>query len=302
MIPRHRRPIPPPLALALALALACALAATPARAGHEMRAAGKLLLTNGVSSMDGAAGGGLASWALIAGNETADGFGGSVHLSRAPLPDYSFTSVGAAIGVFDRIELSYARQRFATGGTGARLGLGRGFTFGQDVFGAKLRLAGDAVYGQDSALPQIAIGVQYKHANRPAAIRAIGGAHASGTDVTLSATKLFLRQSLLLDATLRLTKANQFGLLGFGGDRHRGYTAQFEGSAGLMLSRRLVLGAELRTKPDNLGFAREQDAHDLFAAYALTRNLSLTAAYADLGAIATMPHQRGAFLSVQASF
>ena len=69
-----------------------------------------------------------------------------------------------------------------------------------------------------------------------------------------------------------------------------------------MLSRHLVVGAEYRTKPDNLGFAQEDDAYDLFAAWEPARHLSLTAAYADLGDIATVEAQHGAFLSLQASF
>ena len=43
-------------------------------------------------------------------------------------------------------------------------------------------------------------------------------------------------------------------------------------------------------------------AFDGFVAYALARNLSLTAAYVDLGSIATVKGQRGAFLSLQTSF
>ena len=36
----------------------------------EIGTGGKLLLTGGVSSLEGGAGGGLATWAVIAGNET----------------------------------------------------------------------------------------------------------------------------------------------------------------------------------------------------------------------------------------
>lgn len=282
------------------LASACALwPISPAMAGSEDRAGGKLFLTNGVSTVDGSAGGGLATWALIGGNETRDGIGGSAHVTVVPLADYSLLSAGAAIGIRDRLELSYTHQSFDTRKVGAALGLGAGFRFHEDVIGAKLRLFGDAVYGP---LPQVAAGVEYKHADRGAVIRLIGGAHASGTDFTLSATKVLLAQSLVIGTTLRMTKANQFGLLGFGGDRNDSYTAQFEGSAGLMLTRRLVVGAEVRTKPSNLSFAKEDDVYDLFAAYAIHRNVSLTAAYVDLGSIATVPGQRGAFLSIQSSF
>ncbi len=282
-------------------ALALLLVAQPAWAG-ERRAGGKLLLTNGVTSVEGAAGGGLATWAVIAGNETRDGIGGQANATLVVLPDFDLESFGAAIGVNDRLELSYTRQSFDTRAAGAALGLGRGFTFQQEVYGAKLRLIGDAVWEQDSWLPQIAIGVQHKRANRRTVIRAVGGRHDRGTDFYVAATKVVLSRSLVLNATVRATKANQFGLLGFGGDRHDRYRPQFEGSAGLMLSPRVVVGVEARTRPSNLGFAREQKAVDAFAACALARNVSLTVAFVDLGDIATVRRQRGAFLSIQGSF
>ena len=286
--------------VAIALLALCAVA-QPAFA-DDGRAGGKLLLTNGVTSVEGAAGGGLASWAVIAGNETRNGIGGKVNATLVALPDFDLESYGAAMGINDRLELSYTRQSFDTRAAGAALGLGRGFTFQQDIYGAKLRLIGDAVWDQDRWLPQIAVGVQHKRANRGAIIRAVGGRHDSGTDFYVAATKVVLSRSLVLNGTVRLTKANQFGLLGFGGDRRDQYRPHFEGSAGVMLSSRFVIGAEARTKPNNLGFAREHKAFDGFAAWALTRNISLTAAYVDLGDIATVRRQRGAFLSVQGSF
>lgn len=281
--------------------IAAAVLSTPATARQENRAGGKLLLTNAVSSVEGTSGGGLATWAMIAGNETRDGYGASAHFTYVPLADYTLTSYGAAVGIRDRLELSYAHERFDTKAVGAALGLGHGFTFGEDVFGAKLRVVGDAVYSP-GLMPEISVGVQYKTANRGAVIAAVGGKHDKGTDFYVSATKVLLGQSLVVDATVRFTKANQFGLLGFGGDKSDAYKPQFEGSAGLLLTRRLLVGAEVRSKPDNLGFAREDAAYDGFVAYALTRNLSLTAAYVDLGSIATVKGQRGAFLSIQTSF
>ncbi len=218
------------------------------------------------------------------------------------LPDFDLASVGAAVGLSNRVELSYAYQRFDTRAAGAALGLGRGFVFGQHVVGAKVRLAGDAVWDQDRVLPQIAAGIQYKAAEQGAVIHAIGGARTSGVDVYIAATKVWLAQGVVVDATLRSTKANQFGLLGFGGDAHRGRTAQVEGSAGKLLSPRLLVGVEYRTKPDNLRFAHENDSYDVFAAWAVRRHLSITAAYVDLGDVATVSKQRGAFLSLQGGF
>lgn len=274
--------------------------AVPAIAG-EARAGGKLLLTNGVATIEGSSGGGVATWALIAGNESADGVGGSAHVTAIALPDYGWRSYGAAIGVRDRLELSFARQKLDTRAVGARLGIGRGYTLDQDVFGAKLKLAGDAVYGSPY-MPQIAIGVQVKRNRDAPIVAAVGGRSAKGTDVYLAATKLLLRQSVMIGTTLRYTRANQNGLLGFGGDRSARHKVQVESSLGYQFSRRLVAGVEYRSKPDNLGFARENDWKTGFVAYALNRHLTATAAYADLGAIATARHQRGAFFSLQAAF
>lgn len=283
-----------------AFALSFTVSSAPAHA-QDLRNGGKLLLTNGVSTIEGSGGGGLATWSTIAGNATQEGIGGSAHGTVIELPDYNWTSYGVALGVFDRFELSYARQNLDTIDIGTALGLGRGYTLNQDVFGAKLRLAGDVVYG-DAMMPQIAIGVQHKRSSDAAVVAAVGGASPNGTDFYISATKLFLSQSLLANATVRFTKANQNGLLGFGSACENDHKPQFEGSLAYQFSRRFVVGGEYRSKPDNLGIAREDDWVDLFAAYALTRNVTVTAAYVDLGSIATAENQRGAFLSLQAAF
>ncbi|GGB25069.1 hypothetical protein GCM10011380_13310 [Sphingomonas metalli] len=281
--------------------LSLCLPASPILAA-EYRSGGKLLLTDGISTVEGAGGGGIASWATIAGQETDAGIGGAAHATLVALPAFTLTALGASIGLRDRVELSYGRQRFDTRAAGAALGLGRGFTFGQDIVGAKLRLVGDAVYDQDRWLPQISVGIQYKRANQDTVVRAVGAAQSRGTDLYVAATKLLLAEGLVLNGTLRWTKANQLGLLGFGGDGRRGRSVQFEGSAAKLLSSRLVVGAEFRSKPDNLRFAREDHAFDLFAAWAIARHLTVTAAYADLGSIATVRRQRGPFLSLRTAF
>lgn len=277
---------------------AFAFCAIPANA----RSGGKLLLTGGVSTVEGSAGGGLATWSMIAGNGTEDGVGGKVHGTLVKLKDFDLRTYGAAIGIRDRIEISYARQDFDTGKTGAALGLGRGFTFGQDIIGLKVRVIGDAVYDQDRAMPQVSVGIQYKRSRQDGVVRAVGGQHTAGVDFLVSASKVILAQSAVVGGSVRMTKANQFGLLGFGGDRSDKYRPQFEGSAAMLLARNLAVGVEYRTKPNNLGFAKEDDAHDAFLAWAPLRNLTFTAAYVDVGDIATFRKQRGAFLSAQANF
>ena len=292
---------------ALAFVLIVALPAAPATAQvfdwvPENRTGGKLLLTGGVSTIEGSGGGGLATWAVTTGYGAQDGIGGNVHATYVNLPDYELRSWGVAAAFWDRVEVSVARQEFDTGATGAALGLGSGFTFTQDIIGLKVKLVGDAVYGQDTWLPQIAVGVQHKSNDQGAIIAAVGGQDNEGTEYYIAATKLFLAESLLVSGAVRFTDANQTGLLGFGGDRNDDLEPQFEGSIGYLLNRNLAVGAEYRTKPDNLGFAGEDDWFDIYAAWALNRHLSVTAAYVDLGSIATFEDQRGLYLSLQVGF
>jgi hypothetical protein len=284
--------------LVVALLVAVALHGGTAAA----QGSGRLLATSGVSQIEGAGGGGLVPWALVTGYGTRDQIGADVHGTVADTADFVLSSLGASVGLYDRIEFSYAHEWFDTGRAGARLGLGQGYQFHLDVAGAKLRLFGDAVFDQDSLLPQLAIGTQFKAADRHAVLDAIGARSPDGVDFYVAATKLFLDESLLVDATVRATKANQFGLLGFGGDRNNSYQPEFEASAALLLSRRLAVGAEFRTKPDNLGFAREGPAFDVFAAYFLNKHLSATLAFLALGPVARQGNQNGVYFSLQSGF
>lgn len=294
------------------VALAGMLAASsggPARADEAntspapmMFDSGKLLATAGVSTIEGAGGGGIATWALITGYGTRDAIGGNAHATFTGLSNYNVYSGGAALGLYDRVELSYNHIDFDTGNTGAKLGLGRGFAFNEDVAGLKVKLFGDAVYDQDSFLPQVAIGTQFKTTDHGALLKALGARSNSGVDFYIAATKLFLDTNLLANVTVRMTKANQIGLLGFGGPRDDSYRPQVEVSLAYLVSKRLAIGAEYRTMPSNLGFTKAGDWKDIFVAYFLTKNVSLTAAYVDLGTIATFKDQRGAYLSAQIGF
>lgn len=291
---------------ALALGLTSAQAAT-----------GKLLLTGGVSSVDGAAGGGLGPWAVIGGPATAGELGGSAHLSRLRSQDYGLGAQGLSLGWDERLELSLARQTLDTGPTAQGLGL-PGLRLKLGVLGLKWRVAGDAVLDSDRLMPQIALGLQHKQlASSPLddTLDALG-ARRRGTDLYLSATKLWLAQGLLLNATLRATQANQGGLLGFGatlgGDQRR-YTLQPELALAYLLNKRLAIGAEYRAMPDKLRDAgqaaglgqglRADDWKDVFIVWAPSKRLSLTLAHVDLGRVVPATtqdrRQRGGYLSVQ---
>ncbi|WP_051615625.1 DUF3034 family protein [Hyphomonas chukchiensis] len=266
----------------------------------DIEPGGKLLLTRGISSVDGSGGGGIVPWALITGNETDRGIGATAHLTSVILPDFDVISYGAGIGLRDRLEFSYTHQALDTGSTGPKLGLPDGYTFSQDIVAMKVRVAGDAIYDQDTWMPQVAIGAVYKQADHGSLLSALGAEDDSGVEFYVSATKLLLAQSLLLGGTLRYTDANQNGLLGFGGTSEASIYPEV--SLGYMLSKRLIVGGEYRAKPDNLAFAEEDAWLDLFAAYAINKEMTVSAAYADLGSIATFDEQRGLYLSLQVGF
>ncbi|TFW16149.1 DUF3034 family protein [Duganella callida] len=286
----------------LLAALACGAAS--AQMKPDM---GKLLATGGVSQVEGAGGGGLTPWALITGYGTRDSWGANAHYTYVDTQDYRLNSYGVAVGIADRLELSFAKQEFK----GSLAPLDQ-LNIRQDIVGLKLKVAGDAVYEQDSWMPQVAIGIMYKKNKGIGGLGALGVTNVkqlgarddSGYDYYVSATKLLLEQSLLLNGTLRATKANQMGLLGFGGDRNDDVRLEPEISAAYLINRRLALGVEYRHKPHNLGVDNEKAYYDAFLAWFPTRNVSVTLAYANLGDITIFnpKKQKGLYLSLQTGF
>ena len=292
-----RRPSAAHAAVAATLSILCA---SLAHAGDAARS-GKLLLTGGVNSLEGTAGGGLTPWALIGGYGTEDQIGANAFATTVRSKDYALQSTGVLLGIHDRVELSAARQRFDTRAVGGLLGLGNGYSFSQNIIGVKVKVAGDAVLEQDTWLPQIALGVQRKQNNRGALLRTLGARQDSGNDFYLSATRLSLDTGLLLNATLRATKANQTGILGFGSPNGDKYDVVFETSTVWLIRKNIALGAEFRQKPNHLAF-KESNWADVFVAWTPNKNLSLTFALADLGNIVIKDKQTAAYLSVQVGF
>ncbi|WP_156306319.1 DUF3034 family protein [Novosphingobium sp. AAP1] len=285
---------------------------SPGDASHELvpfRNGGRLLLTGGVSTIEGAGGGGLVPWALIGGYGTRDEFGIQSYVTGVKSEDFALVAFGASANIKNRLEISLGRQNFHLRDVGKALGLGNDFIISQTIIGAKVRLIGDAVLDQNTLVPQISVGVQHKINDDKTVVGGALGLRRSSTDFYIAATKLFLDKNLLVNTTVRLTKANQYGILGFGGlgGKDQAYKPTFEASAAYLLTRKLAFGAEVRTKSNRLQGAlggdsfREDAAYDIFGAYALGRNLSLTAAYVDLGHIA-LKNQHAAYLSLQVGF
>lgn len=295
------------------LATAMLSCGAPARAEGWFGDQGKLLLTAGFSSVEGAGGGGITPWALITGYGSSDSWGANTYVTGIGLRDFDFTAAGVGVGIRDRVELSFSRQMLE-----ATDGALNGISVSQDVIGAKLRIFGDAVYAQDSWAPQLAMGVLAKR-NRGiedgtrigapdlVSVTQLGASDEDDIDYYMSATKIWLAQGLFVNATIRYTRANQFGLLGFGGDRNDDAEVQAEGTLAYLVRRKVAVGVEYRTRGRNLSADEEGAAWDAFVAWTPNRHISIVAAYANLGSIAApltgqTADQDGAYLSAQVGF
>ncbi|MBK1851499.1 DUF3034 family protein [Marinobacter sp. 1-4A] len=266
----------------------------------------RIWATGGVTTIEGSAGGGLVPWAMLGSYASDEEWGGTLALSRAEVDDYSLSVTGAGLNWNNRVEVTVARQTLDLDSLVFTLKNGFGLEqdeLNQDIFGVKVRLVGDALY---SPWGQWSVGIQHKRQRDFTVPSAIGARDDSGTDVYLSGSKVFFAavfgRNLLVNATVRGTRANQGGLLGFGGDLNNGYELMSEAGAGVFINRHWLLGAEYRQKPDNLSFAREDNWWDVFVAWVPDRRLAVTAAFVNLGDIATLEDQQGVYLSLQGSF
>lgn len=263
---------------------------------------GRLIATGGASSIEGTAGGGITPWAVLTGYGEQHEWGATAFATTVNLPDYRLDVVGLALAYDNRVEVSFARQRFDLGSLVHKLNLPED-NLGQDVLGVKVRLFGDVIYDR---LPQVSLGLEYKHQTNFDIPSLVGAKRDSDVEGYLAASRLFMGAAfgynVLVNASLRYSRANETGLLGFGGDRRDSRSLLKEGSLALLFNPRWAVGVEYREKPDNLSFAGESDWADVFVGYFPNKHLSFVLAYARLGEIATLDNQNGTYLSVQGSF
>lgn len=293
----------------------------------------RLIASGGITGFEGTAGGGITPWAFIGGYTSKEEISYSANVQYLSLNDYSLTTAGAGISLFDRVEISIQRQRldisagltsnvFALLTEGA-LTNANSTTIEQDIVGAKVKLFGDGVFTQNSWAPQIALGAQYKK-NRDVDSSLslpdgtvplpevgvpllLGAKDDSGTDIYLSATKLWLGTpsgyNLLTNLTARYTKANVFGLLGFGAEGNDNAKVEWEGSVAVLISPTTAIGTEFRTQTNRLGGLAEEDTViDAFIAYFPNKSISITAAYVDLGNLPLQESSSGFYLTVNGNF
>lgn len=258
--------------------------------GFAQAGGGRLIGTAGVGSVEGAAGGGLIPWAPIATYASSDEIGANILSSEARVDDYNLSVHGAGFGIYDRVEISFAHQDLYSDA------LSRSIR--QNIVAAKVRLAGDLVYG---ALPVVSLGIQSKELLDEELVSLVGAEDKTGLDVYLSAAKAWINgpfhRTTFANLNLRHTEANETGLLGFGGEgASASWVAEFAG--GMFISKHVALGVEFRQKKGQLSALSEDHWKDVFIAWFPNKNLSITAAYLDLGMVAGQDDQTGVYISL----
>lgn len=276
-----------------AVALACS-------AQFALAGDGKIIATAGLTQVEGSGGGGLVPWATLSGYDTRDQISVGAFNTQVNVDDFRLQSWGMNASFYDRIEVSLAQQTLDLRPSNGDIR--------QNIIGIKARLYGDVVYSQ---WPQVSLGVQYKTlidqhtAISPTTADAVGADNSDhGTDFYLAMTKVHLGlvcgYNFVWNVNFRATKANQMGLLGYGGTKNKSYELMTEASAGILLNQHVVIGLEYRQKPDNL-VLKEDDWKDAFISYIPNKNISLTLAWAELGAIAGVKDQNGWYVSLNAT-
>lgn len=303
--------------------LLCVFITTPGMAGS------RLLATGGISSFEGTAGGGITPWAMIAGYASGEEIAATANIQVLDTGEYQLKTFGAAIGLYDTVEISVQRQTLDISAgvvsnvfnllTAGTITTAPGTQINQDIVGLKVRLLGDAVYAEHWWQAQLSAGLQYKkNQDFDASLalsdgtvplpntgvpKLLGAVKDSGTDVYLTASRLWLGgvwgNNLLANVTARMTKANTFGLLGFESASDDSYQLEWEGSLAILPGPSTVVGVEWRTQSDKLGgLATEKTTTDFFIAYFPDKNWSLTAAYVDLGSLPFDEQAKGFYLTV----
>ena len=207
----------------------CVLALQASAADGRLRGSGGLL------SVEGAAGGGLVPWAVIAGHGERGEWDLVAGATVVDTGDFDLRSTALALAWDNRLELSYARMSLGLDALVER-GLFPDRRLDTEVLGAKLRLGGDLIYGSG---PQVSLGLQWRRSRDPDLVMLASAENQQGADVYLSASKLWVdgigSRRTLASLTLRSTTAHQLGLAGFSaGGQCRGLCA-----SGLAAGRRI---------------------------------------------------------------
>lgn len=293
----------------------------------------RLIMSGGINSFEGTAGGGITPWALIAGYGSEEEFDLTGNGQILDVGRYKLSTAGITVAAWDRVELSIQRQSLAVSDavlsdafsllTDGAISEAHSTDIEQDIVGLKIKLFGDAIFADYASLPQVSLGLQHKKnrdMNTSLAIfdgstplpglgvpRVLGAKVDEGIDIYLSASKIWLGAAggshILGNFTLRATRANAFGLLGFESVNDSSYDLEYEGSLAVIPSESWVTGMEFRTQSNRLGvLAPEKTVWDIFVAWFPSKHFSATLAWVDLGTLPFEDDANGIYLSLSGNF
>ena len=295
----------------------------------------RLLASGGVSSVEGAAGGGITPWALIAGYGSNEEINATANIQHLQAGEYQLHSYGAAVGFYDRFEFSLQQQNldvssatmtnvfnFLSNGPTPAL-IAPSTQIEQTIIGGKLKVYGDALFSENPYIPQVSVGFQYKknqsfdsslalydgavpipNTGIPALL---GATQDSGIDYYISASNVLLGafdgNNVLYNLTARLSKANTLGLLGFESADDNSYALEMAASFAVFTGRHTLIGMEIRQQTDRLsGLAKADTISDFFVSYLPSKEWSITAALVNLGNLPLQPKSKGFYLSFTANY
>lgn len=211
-------------------------------------------------------------------------------------------TLAATWTLWERLELGYAVNRFSLDGLNDALsdfsgGMAR--TTEDELylhhFNARFNLIPENVCGY-GLVPAVTAGAHYKYNNGiddlnddvGNLLETIDFKRDRGFDATLTASKTIkaLPRPVILSAGLRQSKASQFGLQGFTDE----YMWSFEGNIGVLVTDRLLVGAEVRQQQEALdgapGLVEQADTWwDVHAGYILNNNTDIYAVVGDAGSV-----------------
>ena len=261
----------------------------------QVGADSRLIATGGINNVEGSAGGGIIPWSVISGYSSSDEWSFTTNVSRVDIDDFQLDNLNFSVSYNNRFELSYAQQDLDVHPLNLNIK--------QEIIGAKVRLYGDVLY---TDMPQISLGVAHKSNKHPDVPFLLGAGDDSGTDYYVSAAKVFLNgpggYNWLTNLNLRYTDANQNGLLGFGRAGADTKTWVTEAAVAFLPTESVAVGVEYRQQPESLNSVKEDAWKDFFVAWFINKNVSVTAAYVDLGSIAGLPDQTGYYINFQGYF
>jgi len=227
----------------------------------------------------------------------------AVSFSALFLGDKDLQSFAITETLFGRIELGYALNRFGLGNLGAAI---RKETRGalhisrSEVYLHHFNIRG-LILPENSfglPLPAVVAGAQFKvnggirgmDNSANGALTSIGLDRSNGVDFVLTMSKMFptlaFGRPLILTFGVRNSKASNIGYTGFGGECQ----TTVEADVATLITDRLAAGYEFRQKNNPYDVAPgilndEDDWHAIRAAYIITDQLTIAAAWGYLGPV-----------------